>query len=119
MSRNSKLYDRLQRTEREFLSRVHAEFMVELSGTPSPFLHRYRSPPADTTPIDQLDRLMREIESLRRKLGEPLPGPALSALNHFCRTWDELGTRQRPEIWKSLVRQSLSEIDERRQEYKA
>ena len=111
MSRTDKLYDRFQQLEREFLSRVRAEFAAESCGTRSAFLQRHISPLVDSAHIDQLDRLVTQIESLRCKLGESIPGPALNVLNHFRRTWEDLGARQRSNIWKSLVKQALNEID--------
>lgn len=116
MSRTDKLYRRLESLESELRRFLRDEFTVESVGKWSAFLNgptvrRTIPDVVDIAHLDSLQRIIHQVESLRGKLGERIPGPVLGVLLHFRRAWDQLGVRQTDSDWNALVKQALSELD--------
>ena len=115
MSRSDKIYARIDELEHEFLERLRSELRDEVDGWWSPFLNgptedRRQQKAKDSTSSNRLQSIAAEIESLRRKMDEPLPGPALSIIRRFHNDWDELGVKQSIGDWNRLVIRALDEI---------
>jgi hypothetical protein len=120
MTRVDKLYRLLDSLETELLGRLREEFGMEATGMSSALLS---APPfygpfygkklnsIDLETIDHLHRLVSKVESIRHKLGEPIPGPVLSILYAFRATWNELGVKQDEGAWRFLVKQALSDFN--------
>lgn len=85
MSWTDKLYSRLESVEDELRCHLIQEFDSELEGTESAFLSPYlrnsHYRDVDAVQIDLLERLERQVRSLRSKLGGTLGG-------HRARSWE-------------------------------
>ena len=113
MPRTDKFYRRLEFVESELRRRLHHQFAAEEAGTRSSILGCpwASSDEADAEHIAQLHRISRQVESLRKKLGEPTPGPVLTVLSRFRDAWNDLGVKQSAGEWRALVKQALAELE--------
>ena len=119
MSRIEKLYTRLASLEDEYLRLVREEFQAESDGLSMPWM-RYRYPwyrstsptiPDDPARVDRIERLEREIVAIRRGIGEPIPGRAVTIPREVYIKFDERGVLQNEGEWLRIVRDAISRID--------
>jgi hypothetical protein len=117
MVRTHKLYSRLADLERQYGSLVREEFLLEAERDCSLFLSdwlRSLTAPKDAPArirYDQLAHLAREIQTLRSKLGETIPGPVQSIVNQFMETFDRLGTKQTPSERVALAKRAIEQLE--------
>jgi len=109
MSRTGKLHARLDALERDYHPLVRDEFASEVEGRISPFLAPWLV--VKSVEVDRLQRLAREIESLRRKLHENVPGPVDAVVARFLEAYDQLGTEQSPHRRVELAKQAIEQLD--------
>ncbi len=114
MTRTEKAAFRIQRLEREYLSILRDALVLD-DGPESLFSSLvWRRRPIDRSgriSYDRFEKLSDEIETLRRKAGDIVPGTALKVLADFDRQFSALGTKQRPNDWNHRKRVALREIE--------
>jgi hypothetical protein len=109
VARTEKQYSRLSELEREFRSLVRDEFLSETEGHISAFLARWNA--AKSTKVDRLNRLARQIESLRSKLNESTPWPTGAVVSKFISEYDNLGTHQSPHVRVDMAKRAIGDLD--------
>jgi hypothetical protein len=88
MTKNEALYCRLEELEREFRAGLEKELEKVSVGRYSDFLAHRTSPTAVgrywvKASEARLSKIWAEVNRLRKKLGEPVPGPIGSLLNSY------------------------------------
>jgi len=115
MSRTPKFYSRLAALEREYRSLVRDEFILEAERGCSRFLSDYfRSltapdDPATHVRCDRLTHMAREIQTLRCKLGEKVPGPVQAIVDRFMDESVQFRTRGADRV--ALAKQAVKQLD--------
>jgi hypothetical protein len=113
MSRTEKLYERLEKCEREYSSLLCEEFELLAAGTVRMMSSIvYGSvEPHDSTKFARFIWLEKEIRGLRMKIGEPIHGSIVGMIEEFRQQFSALGVKQRPEIWIHRCKEILKELN--------
>jgi hypothetical protein len=107
MGRTTKLQLRLANLELELVQELCREFHLDCDQPGQDCAARYGWWASNPVCV----RTQREILSIRRKLGENDPGPAIEVLRSFVREFSALGTKQDMAAWKHLAKKALLKLE--------
>ena len=108
MARTTKLQLRLANLEQELAQELLREFHLDCNQPGGQdFAARYGWWECNSVCV----RTQREILSIRRKLGENDPGPAIVVLRSFVRECSALGSKQNMAAWKHLAKKALLKLE--------
>jgi hypothetical protein len=115
MRRSEKLRRRLDELESRYSVMACSDLAEIIAGRGSVMLGGYDRR-TETEMIrftrDEIERLTKEISTIREKLGEPLTASPVRVVADYLRAWEELGVNQRPELKVSLAKSTLCRLQE-------